>query len=113
MVHNSPDLDPPLRDQAQAITVKLLDLQVAFTGDRLKAQRSQTIVVPIMSRVQNALRGTLQQTYGPTTTHRQQFQIGQRQFKQVSAELEKVLEKDYQALLDKLDKAGAPWTPGR
>ncbi len=113
MVSNTTDLDPQLLDQAQAITIKLLDLQEKFVGDRLRAERSQTSEVSIMSRVRTALYGTSGQTYGPTQTHRQQYQIGQEQFQQVAAELQKVLENEYQPLLKVLDNAGAPWTPGR
>ncbi len=113
VVSNSPDLDPKLLDQTRSIKLKLLDLQEKLAGDRTRTERSQTAKVPILTRVQIALRGTLQQTYGPTQTHRQQFQIGQKQFKQVAAQLKKVLESEYQPLLETLDKAGAPWTPGR
>jgi photosystem II stability/assembly factor-like uncharacterized protein len=112
VIANSPDLDPALHDQAQAVKLELLDVQIELTGDRLKAERSQTSQVPILNRVQTALSGTLRQTYGPTKTHREQYRIAQRQFKQTSSELEKVF-KQYAALLKALDKAGAPWTPGR
>ncbi len=113
VVRNSRDLSPEYHDRAQAISLKLLDLQEEFTGDRLRAERSQTIPVPILSRVQTALGGTLRQTYGVTKTQREQYEIGRQQFKKTSAALEKVLKKEYQPLLKELDQAGAPWTSGR
>ncbi len=113
VVANSADLSPRLHDQAQAVRSKLLDLQEQVRGDTLKEQRSQVSQVSLLSRIQHALQGTMRQTYGPTETHRQQLQIARRQYQQVSAELKKVFDEDYQTLLDALDKAGAPWTPGR
>ena len=106
VVSNSVDLDPQLRDQAEEIRTKLLDLQERFAGDQRKASRSQLAEVPIMSRVQTALRGTFDQTYGVTQTQRQQFQIAQREFKKASAKLKQILEQQYQPLTAALDEAG-------
>ena len=113
VVSNSADLDPALYDRALEIVNELLDLQIKLTGDETRTSRSQTAQISIVSRIQAGLRGTLGQTYGPTQTHREQFEIGRAEFKEVSRELSRVLDKDYAALLKELDKAGAPWTPGR
>jgi hypothetical protein len=113
VISNTRELDPELYDRAHAIVLKLLDLKEEFTGDRIRADRYQTSEISIIRRVQTALRGTLRQTYGPTQTHRDQYKLGAQQFKKASAALQKVLKSEYEPLLKELDKAGAPWTPGR
>jgi len=113
VINKTPALAPALYDRAESIRLKLLDLQEHLTGDPIRAARSQTSRVSISSRVQTALGGTLQQTYGPTRTHRAQYGIALTEFKQLAAALAKVLKTAYQPLLRDLDKAGAPWTAGR
>lgn len=113
VLRNSPNLDPSLYDQAESIRFKLLDLQEELIGDTIRSERSQIARVSISNRVQTALRGTLQQTYGPTQTHRAQYTIAMQQLKQAATTLETVLTNQYQPLLRALDKAGAPWTTGR
>ncbi len=113
VVRSTRELDPGLFDRAVKIEHGLKDLQQVMTGDPLRAEHSQLAKVSIMQRVQTALSGTLQQTYGPTQTHRQQFAIGQKQFRKAAANLNRILTKEYEPLLKALDQAGAPWTPGR
>ncbi len=113
LINNTPALAPAMYDRAESIRLKLLDLQEQLTGDPIRAERSQTGRVSISSRVQTALGGTLQQTYGPTRTHRAQYGIAFTEFKQLAAALAKVLKVEYHPLLDDMDKAGAPWTAGR
>ena len=69
--------------------------------------------VQCMDRVQTALSGTLRQTYGPTTTHRRQYDIATEQFEVTNKDLKGLIEGDFQQLVDELEKAGAPWTSGR
>ena len=113
VVKNTARLDQQLYDDARAIELQLLDIQEQLTGDRTKSSRSQMAPVPIMDRVQTALFGTLRQTYGPTITHRRQLEIGRDQFATAAGELKGLLDGPYQQLLEKLDQADAPWTPGR
>ncbi len=113
VVKNTPSLDQELHGTAREIELQLLDIQEQLTGDRTRASRSQTARLSIMNRVQIALSGTLRQTHGPTKTHRQQYEIGREQFKHAAQELTSLIDGAYQRLLDDLDQADAPWTPGR
>ena len=113
VVRNTRTLDQKLHDDARELELKLLNLQEMFVGDRTRSRRSQTALVSVMSRVQTALSGTLRQTYGPTATHRRQYEIGREQFETASTDLDALLKTDFQNLVNKLEKAGAPWTSGR
>ena len=112
-VENTRTLDRRLYDQARALELKFLDVQEQLVGDQTRSRRSQTALVPIMNRVQSALSGTLRQTYGPTKTHRRQYEIGKEQFETTSSRLRELVERDFQNLIDELEKVGAPWTSGR
>ena len=113
VVRNTRTLDQNLFEEGRKLELKLLDIQENFVGDRTRSRRSQPALVSIMSRVQTALSGTLRQTYGPTATHRRQYEIGREQFETASTDLNELLESDFQNLVKELEKAGAPWTSGR
>jgi hypothetical protein len=113
VVGNTPTLDRSLLDEARQLQLRLIELQEQLVGDRTRSRRSQPARLSINSRVQTALSGTLRQTYGPTQTHRNQYEIGRKQYQEVAHELKAILDAQYQPLLRKLDQAGAPWTPGR
>ena len=113
VVRRTRTLDRRLYDDARQLELQLLDLQERLVGDPTRSKRSQTALVSIMSRVQSALSGTMGQTYGPTKTHRRQYEIGREQFAVVSADLKKLLEREFSELLTELEKANAPWTSGR
>ncbi len=113
VVGGSRALNQQLFDDARAIELQLLDIQERLSGDQTRARRSQTAPLSISQRVNSALSGTLRQTYGPTQTHRRQYEIGRDQFAETLTTLRTLLEGPLQQLFDDLDAAGAPWTTGR
>ena len=102
-----------LLDQARAVELTLLDAREALTGDPTAAQRSGPTSPSVRGRVQSALYGTLGQTYGPTQTHLRQEEIARAEYDRVIESVRTAVEQDLAGLLDALDAAGAPWTPGR
>ena len=66
-----------------------------------------------MRRVQNAHSGTLSNSYGPTETHRRDYEIGREQYEEIAGDLKTLIESDFVQLQEKLDQAGVPWTSGR
>ncbi len=113
IVRNARDLDRGLYDQARGLELRLLDFKLQLTGDEIRSRHSQTKKVAILSRIQGASGGTRGQTYGPTQTHRQQFEIGREQFEVFEGELDAFFEGDWEALIKALEDAGAPWSPAR
>jgi hypothetical protein len=51
--------------------------------------------------------------YGPTDTQRESLRIAQDLYASISTELTRLIDREYRGLLDSLDAAGVPWTPGR
>jgi len=102
-----------LLDETRRLELKLLDAQDVLTGNKTKTKRQHPTTPSILQRAENALDGSLNSTYGPTKTHREEFEIAQRQMKSLMPELRKMLEDDLPQLQKKLSRAGVPWTSGR
>ncbi len=66
-----------------------------------------------MSRIQQVVFGHWSSTSAPTATHRQNYEIAAAEFSTMLDELRTLVEGDLVALEEKLEAAGAPWTPGR
>lgn len=98
--------------KAREIELELLDLEIVLSGDALKDDRSKVTKRSIVERIQTAYFGTLGQTYGPTQTHRQQYQIAETEFAQFRQDLVASLEK-VEELAKSLDEMGVAWTSGR
>jgi photosystem II stability/assembly factor-like uncharacterized protein len=113
VVQNTRTLDRKLYDDARRIELALVELQERLVGDSMRSKHSQTARLSIMTRVSAALSGTLNQTYGPTETHREQYTIGREQFESLKEPLQSLFKGEFKDLLDALDEAGAPWTRGR
>jgi len=109
----SPDLDAELLSQARALEIQLMDIREKFRGDPTRPRRSETAPPGILSRIQTVVGGHWSTTTGPTNTHRQVYEIAEAEFGEVYGELRQLVEVDLTGLEQKLEDAGAPWTPGR
>jgi hypothetical protein len=113
LTQNSPLVDPALWREVRAMQLRLLDLQEKFSGDPTRSSRNEDAMPGISGRLSNAMFGAMGSTTGPTGTHRKQFEVAGAEYEQTAAELRTLIETELPALLEKLDAAGAPWTPGR
>ncbi|MHC4404898.1 MAG: WD40/YVTN/BNR-like repeat-containing protein, partial [Planctomycetota bacterium] len=102
-----------LLDATRELELKLLDARDALTGDTTRTSRRHPAPPSILQRARNALSGSLNSTYGPTKTHRQEFAIAQQQYQSLAPNVTRMLEVELVALQKKLDRAGVPWTSGR
>ncbi len=112
-IKDSRAIDPATYDRARDVELKLKALEIRLSGDQLKGSRSQVAKLSIMDRIQTALFGTLNQTYGPTQTHRQQAEIAETQYADFEVDFRQVLDGPFEELVDELDAASVPWTSGR
>jgi hypothetical protein len=100
-------------DDARALEKDLLGLQDAISGDDERSRRGDPGKPSIARRIQTTLFGTLRQSYGPTGTQRQQYDIALADYREIEEALHKAVEGDLLALRKKIDAANAPWTRGR
>ncbi len=113
VIETTPSLDPAMRQEARALELRLLDARERLNGDPTMPRRSEPGMPGIVDRVQEIVGGHWATTYGPTQTHRRNFEIAAQEFEALLEPLRRLIEVDLVALGQRLEAAGAPWTPGR
>lgn len=102
--------DASLDNQWHVLRGELFALEEALTG--LKArERKGAAPATIQSRIFFARFGA-SSTYGPTKTHREQFDYAMEAFADVKDRLNTLSQESVPAFQNALETAGAPWTPG-
>ena len=103
------DLPPRLR----AAELGLKAVKTKLEGDPVRARLSEPAVPGVLERVGHIVGNDWDTTYGPTATHRASLAVAEEELAEASAELERLVETELRELDEALDRAGAPWTPGR
>jgi len=112
-LRDTPAARPELLDQAAAIRTKLFAIGTALSGDHVMARRDEPTMPGIAERVQNVVYAQWATTQAPTTTMQDAYGIAADEFTSLLADLRTLVDGDLRRLEDALEKAGAPWTPGR
>lgn len=113
VIASSTTLDQAMINEVRDLELKLMDIMEAFNGDPTKPQRNESAMPGINGRIRTMMSGAMGTTEGPTGTHRRQYEIAAEQFESVVGDLEDLVKIEIPKLNEKLDAAGAPWTPGR
>lgn len=95
------------------IEEKLRSIQKKMNGDAVANQLDLDSPPSISSRMFSAINDGNSTTSEPTTTMKDQLQIASDEFEPLLAELKNVATSDIKILEQKLEAAGAPYTPGR
>ena len=109
----TPALDRSLLTRVEALSAKLTDLGVALDGDATLNRLQEPATPGISSRVSQVVYGLEGNLSGATTTMRENLALAARLFGPVLAELSGGVMNEIKALEAELEKAGAPYTPGR
>jgi photosystem II stability/assembly factor-like uncharacterized protein len=112
-IRETPTLDPALLKETRALRLKLMDVREAFQGDPTRSRRNEPAPVGLVDRIDTIIGGHWATTGAPTNSHRRNYEVAKEQFEKALAALRPILESELPALFEKLDAAGAPWTPGR
>lgn len=113
LVFDAPEVDPTEWQAIRDLQIRLMDLEEKFSGDPTRTRRNEDAMPGLQSRLRSAMFGAMGSTFGPTGTHRRQFEIAGEEYMELSQELKQLLERDIPRALRKMDTLGAPWTPGR
>lgn len=113
VVESTPGMDLNLLNEIRTVQNKLTDVNEKFTGDPTKTRHNESDYPGFASRISTMMFGAMGSYEGPTGTHRNQYDIVDSEFADALVTLREVLESDLPGLHEKLDAAGAPWTPGR
>jgi len=112
-INDTPGLDRSMLDEIDSLDNQLDDMKVVMNGDRTIRSHSEPTTPGLRSRVSRVMWGTRSITTAPTQTQRESLAVAAGQFGPLLEELRSFVENDIQNLEDKLEAAGAPYTPGR
>ena len=98
--------------------VNLLEKKIVAERDHLSGNQTQgefavNRPVPVTARLSSAAYNPNTSAYGPTETQRESLEIAQSEYGEIGVELTQLVDRDYETILNALDAAGVPWTPGR
>ncbi len=110
---NTPEASSILVDEARSLELRLKDLQIKLSGDRLLQRRNEPTPPAITDRVEGIVGGHWTSTSNATQTQREDYNIAAEEFAVALESLRTLIESDLVKLEEKLEQANAPWTPGR
>lgn len=109
----TPSAPRALHDSVRATQKRLEAVLVALRGDQVMSGRSELTPASITERA-NGISGEQGRSLGrPTNTHREQYRIASELFAAEVTRLQEITSRDIPTLERDLERAGAPYTPGR
>jgi photosystem II stability/assembly factor-like uncharacterized protein len=111
-VMSAPGVDASLLAELSSIRTRLKDINEALTGDALLQRYEGSARMSLKGRTDLIIGSLLSTTSGPTGTYERAYQEAHAAFGKVLADLRSVHEQT-RAFEDQLERAGAPYTPGR
>ena len=113
-LNKTPGVPSELMNRAREIEIALEEIQFRFEGREAKASWEEIPPgpMPFNRRLSWLVSTRLESTSGITQTEIDAYNILNEEFPPVLEELMSIFEK-LKELYAQLDKAGAPWTPGR
>ena len=102
-------------DQARALRalkLRMQDIDLALNGDSTISSRNEPVPMSIATRVNTIASGIWDSQSGVTGNFRDSYEIADRMFGEVLADIRSVVS-ELESLESQLENKGAPWTPGR
>ena len=112
-IDDTPGADPALGAEARRIERALDDLLIGLRGDRVLDARYEATPMTTTERIRAIVGAQWSATVAPTGTSRKAYADAADAFDGQLATLRTLVETDLRALETAMEKAGAPWTPGR
>ena len=109
----TPSADRGLTARADEIEGRLNKLAIAMRGDTALEARNEVAPASIVERIMGIIGGSRMSTARPTQTYVESFNIASQQYTAALAALRQITDTDLPRLESDMEKAGAPWTPGR
>jgi photosystem II stability/assembly factor-like uncharacterized protein len=100
-------------NEVRALETKLKGVSKRMFGDQVADRLDIDTPPSINARLFNAIGDGTGSTSEPTTTMKDQLQIVNDEFETVLADLKNIVNTDLKNIEQKLEAAGAPYTPGR
>ncbi len=108
----TPNLPLSVSQSVYAIDKRLNAVNTQMNGDATLARREFETLPSLNGRISNITGALWSTTSAPTQTMEQSYQLASKQFAPLLAEI-KAIGEEIKKIEDQLEKAGAPYTPGR
>jgi photosystem II stability/assembly factor-like uncharacterized protein len=112
-LNETPSADRGLTNRADDLQERLSKLLIAMRGDQALEARNENTSSSISDRINGIIFGTRMSTAKPTQTNIDSFNVASQEYSTALAELKQIADADLPKLESDMEKAGAPWTPGR
>lgn len=112
-VNESPATPESLLTEIRLLEREIAEINRSMRGDGSLAQRSYPTSPSVIDRIENVVYGLWETTSAPTETMKQSLIVAEEQFSDLYQRIKKIGETDIVAIEDKLESAGAPYTPGK
>jgi hypothetical protein len=112
-VLETPQADPSLAATLLALEDRLKNLQEKLNGDAVVGRYNEPTSSSIVNLVSQVVEGQWSTSAAPTKTQRDNYALAAESFATVLADLRALIESDLRAVEQQMERAGAPWTPGR
>jgi hypothetical protein len=106
------DASPELIKKLNELNGRLFDLNMALTGDPAREEKNESTAPAVMSRVWGVMYGHWETSQAPTETMKREIDLAEKGFRDFVPTFDRFFD-DLKAYEVALQKAGAPWTPGR
>jgi photosystem II stability/assembly factor-like uncharacterized protein len=110
---NTPGASMELVKTAMLLEEQAKEIHRAFYGDKSIADRNANQPPAIGQRIWGLIYSHWQSTSAPTRTMKEQYRIAGEEYEIQAVKLKKLIEEDLKKLEERMEQAGAPWTPGR
>ncbi|WP_337660938.1 VPS10 domain-containing protein [Erythrobacter sp. Alg231-14] len=105
--------DPTTLDnRLQSIRAEAQAIAELLNGNQARNALAERTLPTVRSRLGVIMTGLFASTYGPTQTHRDQFDYARADFTQIRSRLTVLIDQTIPAFEAELQAAGAPWVPG-
>jgi len=109
----TPNAEVNLLDNINSTQNRLNEFMIKMSGDPTIWKHNANQPPSIMGRINTIVGEQWRTTSYPTETQKQSYQIAEDEFDILHGKLKSIYFEDYKTLEARLEKAGAPWTPGR
>ena len=113
VIDNTTKIPQDLRITIAALDQRLKDLDRKLNGDGSLASRDFPTPPSISNRIYTIVYGLWGSTSAPTQTQISSLNVAMNQFDEVYNEIKEIVQEDIKEIETAMEKAGAPWTPGR
>ena len=105
--------DMSLYASANSLQQRIGRVRERLSGNATRGSFGDRGLLSVRARLNYAGYNPNRNAHGPTQTQRETFAIAREAYAGIGPELTQLVDGEYAALLQALDAAGVPWTPGR